>query len=155
MDCDKGNLFSGHAHAQGILDVCGNLESRGVFARSLQFLNVRFCSWDIAALLDAAKSNVKMHDEIAGCQRAHRDGRGSQGIVHTCGDDPQALGELCIVGVGQHGPHQRGQTQTPLRLPTRNADSVARALFERQVKLGEFLLYQTHVIGQSSRRNVE
>ena len=96
-----------------------------------------------------------MHDEIAGCQRAHRDGRGSQGIVHTCGDDPQALGELCIVGVGQHGPHQRGQTQTPLRLPTRNADSVARALFERQVKLGEFLLYQTHVIGQSSRRNIE
>ena len=98
MDCDKGNLFSGHAHAQGIL----------------QFVNVRFCSWDIAALLDAAKSNVKMHDEIAGCQRAHRDGRGRQGIVHTCGDGPQALGELCIVGVGQHGPHQRGQAQAPL-----------------------------------------
>ena len=131
MDCDKGNLFSGHAHAQGILDVCGNLESRSVFARSLQFLNVRFCSWDIAALLDAAKSNVKMHDEIAGCQRAHRDGRGRQSIVHTCGDGPQALGELCIVGVGQHGPHQRGQAQAPLRLPARNADSVAWALFER------------------------
>ena len=74
---------------------------------------------------------VSMHDEIAGCQRAHRDGRGRQGIVHTCGDGPQVLGELCIVGVGQHGPHQRGQAQAPLRLPARNADSVAWALFKR------------------------
>ena len=37
----------------------------------------------------------------------------------------------CIVGVGQHGPHQRGQAQAPLRLPARNTDSVAWALFER------------------------
>ena len=79
-----------------------------------------------------------MHDEDCGCQRAHRDGRGAVRASSThAAIGPQALGELCI-GVENTGLTSEARAQTPLGLPTRNADSRSEGA-EHQVKLGEFL----------------